>query len=173
MPRAPIEPARMTPHGAYGAVRSTPAQGSCGVSSHPCVHRGADIAAPPGTLVRAPAAGTVVVVETGDEPPWRGYGPELVVIRDHAGAHHLLAHLDEATVKVGDVVEEGEDIGLSGDANHVHWEVRDSLQGQKRDPGAWLARGGSLPAGGSSWLLVLGVCWMLYELRGPHRSRRT
>ena len=151
----------MTPHGAYGAYRATPADGACGVKGHPCVHRGADIGAPPGTLVRAPAAGTVVVVDDGAEAPWRGYGPGLVVIRDHQGAHHLLAHLDEMTVQVGDAVDEGEDVGVSGAANHVHWEVREGLHGERRDPGAWLARGGSLTSGGSSWLLVLGLFWML------------
>lgn len=163
MPRPPVEPARVTPHGGYAYTRSTPAQGSCGVSAHPCVHRGLDIAAAPGSLVRAPAAGTVVAVATGDAPPWRGYGPELVVIRDHAGAHHLLAHLDEATVLVGDDVEEGEDVGLAGAANHVHWEVRaGGMHGDRRDPQAWLVRGGSVSSGGdSSWLLVLGLFWML------------
>jgi murein DD-endopeptidase MepM/ murein hydrolase activator NlpD len=166
----------MTPHGTYGAVRSTPSQGSCGVSAHPCVHKGADVQGPEGTPVHAPAAGTVVVVADGEAPPWRGYGPALVVIRDHRGAHHLLAHLEPgSTAEEGDEVAEGDEVGVTSEANHVHWEVRDALHGQKRDPGAWLARGGSLPAsnGGATWLLVLGVFWMLYDRRGRRRSRRT
>ncbi|MBB4859628.1 murein DD-endopeptidase MepM/ murein hydrolase activator NlpD [Novosphingobium chloroacetimidivorans] len=86
-------------------------------------HAGVDIAVPVGTQVRAPAGG--VVVEAGR---MGAYGN--VIFIDHgSGTISRLAHLSQIGVKKGDVVERGQDVGLSGNTGrssgpHLHYEVR-------------------------------------------------
>lgn len=104
-------------------------------------HAGIDIAVPVGTQVKAPADG--VVIEAGTVP---GYGN--VVYIDHGrGTISRLAHLSKIGVSKGDVVSQGNVIGLSGGARgapgsgnsrgpHLHQEVR--VNGRPVDP-----RGGS------------------------------
>ncbi|TVR59626.1 MAG: M23 family metallopeptidase [Gemmatimonadales bacterium] len=95
------------------------------------IHPGVDVAVPEGTYVRAAASGRVV--EASDDPI---YG--LFLILEHGdGYRTLYAHAAELLARVGDQVESGEIIALSGStgrssAPHLHFEVlRD---GQPVDP---------------------------------------
>lgn len=120
------------------------------------LHAGVDLAAPRGTSVRAPEAGRVVIVQSGPgprdvPPPWRGYGPALILLRGDSGVFHLLSHLEHRSVIVsrGARVAEGEVLGKVGPQRHVHWEVRRYHPWRPRvhgeiveiaaDPASWLA----------------------------------
>lgn len=116
------------------------------------LHAGVDLASPRGTTVRAPESGSVIVTGIADAIPptdgwrWRGYGPEIVLMRGESGRFHLLAHLQSVTVGVGDRVEAGQKIGEISQLRHVHWEVLTRARpgrGQavaeiSLDPLAWL-----------------------------------
>ncbi len=97
----------------------------------PEVHRGIDIAVPDGTPVVAMSGGTVTFA--GQE---NGYGL-LVVLRHHGSTHTLYGHLSELRVKVGDRVQGGQVIALSGHSGnargpHLHFEVQ--RWGEAEDP---------------------------------------
>jgi len=85
-------------------------------------HRGIDYPAPPGTLLQAPAAGTVSFAGS-----LTLLGNALVL--DHGqGVTSLLCHLSRVEVREGDRVEASAPLGLSGSsgiaaAPHVHWGV--------------------------------------------------
>lgn len=107
----------------YGKISS-----NYGYRIHPILkrkilHAGIDIAAPNGTIVKAPAAGEVIY------DGWlRGYG--RVVVLDHGrGYSTLYAHLSASLVKEGQVVKSGAPIarvGKTGNTTgyHLHFEVR-------------------------------------------------
>jgi len=87
-------------------------------------HDGADLRAPVGTPVYAPADG--VVVESGYDNG--GFG-KLVVIAHGYGFTSAYAHLQGADVKVGEVVFRGQQIARVGNTgsstgSHLHYEVR-------------------------------------------------
>lgn len=91
-------------------------------SSELALHRGLDITAPPGTLVRVPADGTVLSVgQTG------GYG--LLVTIDHGfGLVTRYGHLSETLVEAGATVSRGQSIARSGNSGrstgpHLHYET--------------------------------------------------
>lgn len=134
----------MTTHGDWGAVRRR----TDGKGLRP--HRGVDVV-PSDGKVRALAAGTVSFAGLALGPPWRGYGPRLVVIEgDVEGipSRVLYAHLGALGVKRGDVVEVGQLLGRIGKVGHVHIELRprgstDTLTA--RDPRAWLRSVGVFP----------------------------
>lgn len=82
-------------------------------------HRAVDIAAPAGTPVVAPFAGTVTWASSKDN------GGGLVVEIDHGGLTSL-NHLSAISVVVGQYVAQGQivgAVGMTGNAtgNHVHW----------------------------------------------------
>ena len=86
-------------------------------------HQGIDIAAPEGTPVPASNRGQVVfadfVIMTGN----------TVVIEHGAGLKTIYMHLSEIDCEEGDLVEQGEIIGLLGSTGystgpHLHFEVR-------------------------------------------------
>lgn len=98
-------------------------------------HGGLDIAVDRGTVVRAPSRGTVVHAgRHGD------YG--IAVILDHGNdLRTIYGHLSKVTVKPGDVVERGAQIGLSGNTGrssgpHLHYEI--VAQGRSVNPRAFL-----------------------------------
>ena len=100
-------------------------------------HHGLDVATPSGSLIRAARAGKVV--KTG----WLGvYG--LIVLLDHGnGVQTLYAHNSRILAKVGDVVEIGEGISISGSTGkstgpHLHFEIR--RNGKTVDPEYYLPR---------------------------------
>jgi murein DD-endopeptidase MepM/ murein hydrolase activator NlpD len=87
------------------------------------MHAGIDLAAPDGTQVLAPAAGTVIFA--GDRG---GYGNFIAI--DHGrGLVTQYGHLSRVLVKVGEKVERGRHMGAVGNSGrstgpHLHYEVR-------------------------------------------------
>jgi murein DD-endopeptidase MepM/ murein hydrolase activator NlpD len=95
-------------------------------------HLGIDVAIGEGTAVHAFKGGTVM--QAGWSPA--GYG-NLVVIDDGAGTQFYYGHNSQVLVQVGQVVEAGQVISLSGNTGvstgpHVHFEVR--IGGQISNP---------------------------------------
>lgn len=94
-------------------------------------HSGTDFRAATGTPVKAPNRGRVVLAE--DQ-----YFSGHVVLLDHGlGMYSFLAHLSTIAVEVGQVVDRGEVVGLSGATGrvsgpHLHWTVR--VNGARVDP---------------------------------------
>ncbi len=100
-------------------------------------HNGVDFRARPGTPVRAPARGRVVVAEAQ-----RVTGHTVWL--DHGwGVTSGYAHLDRWTVEVGQLVDAGAVIGHVGATGavtgpHLHWEVR--VLGVATSPLGWTLR---------------------------------
>lgn len=76
----------------------------------------------------APERLQVMAVSDGAAPPWRRYGPMVVVGRGASGVVHVLAHLAWSSTAdrpvTGQVIEEGERVGVVSRLNHLHWEIR-------------------------------------------------
>jgi murein DD-endopeptidase MepM/ murein hydrolase activator NlpD len=95
------------------------------------LHAGVDFRAAEGTPVKTPARGRVALAADH-------YFAGKVVIVDHGlGLFSFLAHLSSISVAEGQVVEQGEVVGLSGATGrvtgpHLHWSVR--LPGARVDP---------------------------------------
>jgi murein DD-endopeptidase MepM/ murein hydrolase activator NlpD len=107
-------------------IRSNPFGGS-GLETH----KGQDISAPKGTPVKATADGNVVIAG------WlKGYG--WVVYIDHGnGISTRYGHLSRIDVTVGQMLKQGEQLGLVGSTGrstgpHLHYEVR--INGQPTSP---------------------------------------
>lgn len=96
------------------------------------MHTGLDIANQPGLPVVATAKGVVVSSGVTSE----GYGRTVVI--DHGfGIKTRFAHLSDATVRVGDRVDRGDQIGKIGNSGrstgpHLHYEVE--VNGVCEDP---------------------------------------
>ena len=85
-------------------------------------HNGVDISVPTGTKVKAIAAGRIV--ESG---PHGGYG-NLVAIKHGDGTLSMYGHNSRLEVRVGDQVEAGQTVALSGSTGrstgpHLHFEL--------------------------------------------------
>lgn len=98
-------------------------------------HHGIDFAIPKGTDIKAARAGKVV------KAGWLGvYGLALLV--DHGnGIQTLYGHNQKLLVKVGERVEIGETIAISGNTGkttgpHLHFEIR--FKGETVDPNQYL-----------------------------------
>ncbi len=86
-------------------------------------HRGVDLAAPPGTPVRATLDGTVISV---GEDPILGLH---IVIRHQIGYNSVYGHLSKTAVRAGQPVQRGQKIGAVGNSgrstgSHLHFELR-------------------------------------------------
>lgn len=87
-------------------------------------HNGIDFTAPKGTPIQATGDGTVVRVEKKR----KGYGNNVII--DHGyGYTSLYGHMHTISVKKGDKVKKGQEIGQVGStgtstAPHLHYEVR-------------------------------------------------
>jgi murein DD-endopeptidase MepM/ murein hydrolase activator NlpD len=119
-----ILPVAGRPSSGYG-LRTDPIEGT--TVNHP----GFDLAAKAGTEVAAAARGTVV--QAG---PAGSYG-NLVTLRHDDGFETRYAHLSAVGVKVGDVIEAGQQIGAVGTTGHstgphLHFEIRQN--GRPVDP---------------------------------------
>ncbi|MDX2699456.1 M23 family metallopeptidase [Streptomyces ipomoeae] len=106
-------------------------------------HSGQDFAVKSGTKVVAAHGGTVVKAGgngAGDGP---AYG-NAIVIKHANGTFSQYAHLSRVDVKVGQIVETGQRIALSGNTGnssgpHLHFEIRTSPDyGSAVDPVAFL-----------------------------------
>lgn len=95
---------------------------------HPGGHAGLDIDAPEGTEIYASKSGTVELAE------WvEGYG-WLMILQHQDGTTSYYGHMryeNPYAVEVGDVVEQGQIIGYSGNtgwstAPHLHFEIHDT-----------------------------------------------
>ncbi|WP_416529601.1 M23 family metallopeptidase [Streptomyces coelicoflavus] len=101
-------------------------------------HTGIDFHASSGTSVHAVGVGTVV------EAGWGGAYGNQVVIKMHDGTYTQYGHLSSVGVSVGQSVEPGQQIGLSGATGnvtgpHLHFEARTSPEyGSDIDPVAYL-----------------------------------
>jgi hypothetical protein len=126
-----------------GLIRTTSAFATrrcyqCAQGSAPTTyHGGMDMGTPEGTRVLAPAAGVVVLAE---RLAVRGN----VIIIDHGlGVYTLLAHNLRLDARVGQRVEQGDVVSLSGNTGlsngpHLHWEVH--VNGPAVEPLEWVGR---------------------------------
>lgn len=101
------------------------------------MHNGMDIASPSGSIIRAPAAGKVMIAEYKG-----GYGRKIVL--DHGyGISTVYAHASELLVEEGTKVQRGDPIatvGTSGASTgpHLHYEVH--VDGVPTDPVQYLVQ---------------------------------
>lgn len=107
------------------------------LNGHPrSPHSGVDLRAASGTPLRTPAGGEVMLAK-------ELYFAGKAVIVDHGlGLYSMFAHLSNFKVKVGDRLEKGQVIGLTGmtgrvSGPHLHWSVR--LENSRVDPVSLLA----------------------------------
>lgn len=89
-------------------------------------YNGIDLKLYRGAPVFAAAAGTVIIARGSGYNG--GYG-KYVVISHNNGTQTLYAHLDSVMVRVGEVVNQGQQIGQQGNTgrstgSHLHFEVR-------------------------------------------------
>lgn len=102
-------------------------------------HGGMDLAVPTGTPIRAALPGTVVVSKYNAG----GYGYYVMI--DHGnGLATLYGHCSKLLAKVGQNVQAGEIIALSGSTGrstgpHLHFEAR--VNGERTNPRAYLPKG--------------------------------
>ena len=99
------------------------------------LHAGIDIAVPTGTPVRAVASGTITIAG------WTGGYGNYVCVDVGGGLTACGAHNSSLKVRVGQRVEQGDVIALSGNTGnstgpHVHFETR--VGGIPRDPMSYL-----------------------------------
>ena len=99
-------------------------------------HAGIDVAEPAGTVVLAADDGVVATVASGNT----GYG-NYVVIAHSSGITTLYGHLLSASLRSGQFVAAGGEIGRVGSTGlstgpHLHFEVRRA--GRPVDPNPWL-----------------------------------
>lgn len=102
-------------------------------------HSGLDIAAGAGAPVMAPADGVVTLAP----PPSFSLEGNLVIIDHGHGLTSAFLHLSSASVRVGQVVRQGQEIGRVGATGratgpHLHWGI--VWNGARLDPQAVLGR---------------------------------
>jgi len=92
-------------------------------------HTGIDLVKSHQAPIYAFAAGEVVHAKMGQ--PGTGFGGfgNVVAVKGASGHLHCYAHLDSVTVKVGDKVAQGQEVGRQGTTgrstgSHLHYEVR-------------------------------------------------
>lgn len=79
-----------------------------------------------GTSIRAAASGTVIAAKSSGYNG--GYG-KMVIIKHNNGTQTLYAHMNSVSVTDGEYVEQGQNLGTSGNTGrstgpHLHFEVR-------------------------------------------------
>ncbi len=96
------------------------------------LHYGIDYGVPTGSEVRACSGGKVVMAEDRVSTGWS------VCIEHLPGLYSLYYHMSKLEVKEGDMVTQGQLIGLSGATGlatgpHLHWEVRLNMEAVSPD----------------------------------------
>ena len=112
------------------------------------LHDGVDIAAPAGSPVAAPLAGTVTFAG------WNGgYGNQVTL--NHGGFTTFYAHMSSILASVGQLLQAGQVLGLVGSTGmstgpHLHWgsSAGDPMQ-MLYDRGGWLPSGVNLTRNGT------------------------
>ena len=134
------EAAKATPRASvHGGVRMVSGRVTSGFGGRwGSFHQGLDIAAPIGTPIRAPLAGTVI-----SSGPASGFGL-WVRLRHADGTITVYGHINRSLVKIGQKVSAGQEIaevGNRGQATgpHLHIEVV-TPRGAKINPRPWLDR---------------------------------
>ncbi|WP_375209678.1 M23 family metallopeptidase [Hyphomonas jannaschiana] len=121
-----IKPANVPASSPFGPARKY--IGVSKVTGEPCesvsVHQGYDMAAPVGTPIVAPAAGTVILAD-----PDLYYEGGTVFLDHGHGLVSVFMHLSEVDVEAGDVVDRGDLLAKSGNTGrttgpHLHWAVK-------------------------------------------------
>lgn len=120
-----VIPAKGPVTGKYGRMVTGP-------KGNKIPHPGVDIAAPQGAPVVAPESGTVIFAGAA------GTAGNLVELMSDSGEKHRFMHLSKITVRKGDKVEKGQQVGAVGNTGfskgaHLHWEKYAS-SGQQLDP---------------------------------------
>ena len=110
---------------------------------YPHFHTGIDLVAPFATPVYAADDGVIALVGSSSS----GYG-RYVVIAHSGGLDTLYGHLSTTLVKVGQLVSQGQTIGLEGSTGnstgpHLHFELR--IKQQPIDPAPYLPPGAPSP----------------------------
>lgn len=95
------------------------------------LHAGTDVGVPQGTTVRASRGGQVVTAG------WVGGYGNCVIIDHGDGVSTRYGHLSQVLVSVGQYVDQGDQIALSGNTGrstgpHLHFEIR--INGEAVDP---------------------------------------
>ncbi|MDR2137120.1 MAG: M23 family metallopeptidase [Synergistaceae bacterium] len=104
-------------------------------------HWGIDIPMPKGTPIFATLDGVVLETCTTKSKKYRGYGNSALI--DHGnGIVTMYAHCDVVKVKKGQVIKQGDIVGLVGNTgrtttHHLHFEVRKN--GKAENPISYLA----------------------------------
>jgi LysM repeat protein len=129
------------------------------ISGRESNHNGVDLIrkdGKPNEPILAPEAGKILTARKSNHPTG-GYG-YYVKMQGKSGAVHLMAHMVKNSLKVkkGDVVEQGDVLGLMGTTGnstgvHLHWEVR--VKGKFVDPIKWISNNGEpeLPNNFHAW----------------------
>jgi len=121
-----LRPSEGRPSSPFGPTRKY--IGVSAVTGEPCettsVHRGYDIAAPVGTPILAPMAGTVTLAD-----PDLYYEGGTVFLDHGYGLVSVFMHMSALDVEAGDVVEAGEKLGEVGNTGrttgpHLHWGLK-------------------------------------------------
>lgn len=109
-------------------------------SVHPKPHTGIDIAMPEGTPLKSITEGVVQrVVDYGSENIGKG-----VIVQLADGKTAIYGHLSDIKVKAGQIVKEGDLLGLSGNTGrstgpHLHFGMKEN--GQLIDPTKFIENG--------------------------------
>ena len=103
------------------------------------MHDALDIAAKLGTPIKALERGIAVVKEEKDaQGNLKGYGKYVDIIDEKTKeVMYRMAHISEASVKTGDIVEKGQEIakvGSTGESTGAHLHLEAMFKGQKVDP---------------------------------------
>ncbi|WBB74541.1 M23 family metallopeptidase [Micromonospora sp. WMMD1128] len=103
------------------------------------LHTGVDLVAPEGTPYQAIHSGTVT------KAGWFGGYGYAVIVRHADGTEAIYGHSSAVTVKEGQQVKAGDQLGLVGNTghsygSHLHLEVH--VNGQPLDPVPWLQERG-------------------------------
>ncbi|MEU8507977.1 M23 family metallopeptidase [Streptomyces brevispora] len=110
-------------------------------------HSGQDFAVPIGTKVEAAHNGTVVKAGPNGGGDGPAYG-NAIVIKHGNGTYSQYAHLSQVDVHIGQSVEKGQKIALSGNTGnssgpHLHFEIRTTANyGSAVNPVSYLHKEG-------------------------------